>query len=29
MPLFPKPYADLVQRLRVPIGILVAGDPVS
>jgi protein-S-isoprenylcysteine O-methyltransferase Ste14 len=26
MPLFPKPYADLVQRLRVPIGILaVAG----
>jgi protein-S-isoprenylcysteine O-methyltransferase Ste14 len=23
MPLFPKPYADLVQRLRVPIGILV------
>lgn len=23
MPLFPKPYADLVQRLRVPIGIVV------
>jgi len=24
MPLFPKPYADLVQKLRVPIGIVVA-----
>jgi protein-S-isoprenylcysteine O-methyltransferase Ste14 len=24
MPIFPKPYADLVQKLRVPIGIVVA-----
>jgi len=24
MPLFPKPYADLVQKLRVPIGLVVA-----
>jgi protein-S-isoprenylcysteine O-methyltransferase Ste14 len=24
MPIFPKPYADLVQRLRVPIGLVVA-----
>jgi protein-S-isoprenylcysteine O-methyltransferase Ste14 len=26
MPIFPKPYADLVQRLRVPIGLLVAAS---
>ncbi len=24
MPIFPKPYADLVQKLRVPIGLVVA-----
>src|ERR1035437_4886903 len=26
MPLFPKPYANLVQRLRVPIGLVVAAS---
>ena len=26
MPLFPKPYADLVQKLRVPIGLVVAAS---
>jgi protein-S-isoprenylcysteine O-methyltransferase Ste14 len=25
MPIFPKPYADLMQKLRVPIGLVVAG----
>jgi protein-S-isoprenylcysteine O-methyltransferase Ste14 len=26
MPIFPKPYADLVQKLRVPIGLVVAAS---
>jgi TATA-box binding protein (TBP) (component of TFIID and TFIIIB) len=29
MPLFPERYPGLVQRLRVPNGILVVGDSVS